>query len=111
MSTQDPIFTAIRNRLMHQLEQDKLVLPSLPEVALKVQRLAADPNSSMKEISDAITLDPGMAAQMLRLAQTLRYSNPRNPVTTLPDAIVRIGLRGTVNVALSLSVGQLFTFQ
>ena len=30
MSTQDPIFTAIRNRLLHQLEQDKLVLPSLP---------------------------------------------------------------------------------
>ena len=111
MSTQDPIFTAIRNRLLHQLEQDKLVLPSLPEVAIKVQRLAADPNSSMKEISDAITLDPGMSAQMLRLAQTLRYSHPRNPVTTLPDAIVRIGLRGTVNVALSLSVNQLFTFQ
>ena len=111
MSTQDPIFTAIRNRLLYQLEQDKLVLPSLPEVAIKVQRLAADPNSSMKEISDAITLDPGMSAQMLRLAQTLRYSHPRNPVTTLPDAIVRIGLRGTVNVALSLSVNQLFTFQ
>lgn len=111
MPTPDPLLAALQARLLQQLAQDKLVLPSLPEVALKVQRLAADPNSSMKEISDAITLDPAIASQMLRLAQTLRYSHPQNRVTTLPEAIVRVGLRGTMNVMLSLAVNQLFIFQ
>ncbi len=111
MPTPDALLATLQARLQQQLEHETLVLPSLPEVALKVQKLAADPNSSMKEIADAIAQDPAIAGQMLRLAQTLRYSHPQNRVTTLPDAIIRVGLRGTMNVMLSLAVSQLFIFQ
>lgn len=86
------------------------MLPSLPEAALQVRYLAQDPRSSLKQIADAISGDPAMASQLMRLAQTLRYSHPSQPITTLPIAISRIGLQGTVNVALALAVQQLFSF-
>lgn len=43
MSTQDHFYRDRESPAAPALEQDKLVLPSLPEVAIKVQRLAADP--------------------------------------------------------------------
>lgn len=106
----DPILAAVGARLQQQLEHDTLVLPSLPEVALQVRYLAQDPRSSLKQIADAISGDPAMASQLMRLAQTLRYSHPSQPITTLPIAIARIGLQGTVNVALALAIQQLFSF-
>ena len=106
----DPILAAVGVRLQQQLELDTLVLPSLPEVALQVRYLAQDPRSSLKQIADAVSGDPAMASQLMRLAQTLRYSHPSQPITTLPIAIARIGLQGTVNVALALAIQQLFSF-
>jgi HD-like signal output (HDOD) protein len=108
--SQDPILAAVGVRLQQQLDQDSLVLPSLPEVALQVRYLAQDPRSSLKQIADAISADPAMASQLMRLAQTMRYSHPGQPITTLPIAISRIGLQGTVNVALALAIQQLFSF-
>ncbi len=108
--TENLLFTELKERLLLQLQQDQLVLPSLPEVALQVQSLAADPRSSLRQIADALAADPAMASQIIRLAQTMRYSHPTNPVTTLPIAVTRIGLQGTVNVALALAMRQLFVF-
>ncbi len=108
--TESSLFADLKERLLLQLQRDQLVLPSLPEVALQVQSLAADPRSSLRQIADALAADPAMASQIIRLAQTLRYSHPTNPVTTLPIAVTRIGLQGTVNVALALAMHQLFIF-
>lgn len=106
----DQLFAGLQRQLLGSLDMDTLELPSLPEVALQVGYLARDPKSSLREIADAITADPAMASQILRLAQTLRYSRPGMPINSLPVAIARIGLQGTVNVAMALSIRQLFSF-
>ena len=67
-----PELVELSQSLQRQLELDQLVLPSLPENALQVRQLASDPRSTLKQIADAIAPDPGMASQLMWLAQTLR---------------------------------------
>ena len=105
-----PELVELSQSLQRQLELDQLVLPSLPENALQARQQASDRRSTLKQIADAIAADPAMASQLMRLAQTLRYSHPGQPITSLPIAIARIGLQGTVNVAMALAVHQLFHF-
>lgn len=96
--------------LEQKLKSGRLTLPSLPENAVKLRRIASDPNSSIKDISDLIGQDASISAQIIRLAQTLRYSNPGCTITSLSKAIGRIGMQGSINLVLAMSILQGYHF-
>ena len=50
MSSENALYTI----LTEKIKQDALVLPTLPEVALKVRKAADDPDISLNTISDII---------------------------------------------------------
>ena len=51
--------------LLEDLENDKLVLPTLPEVALKVRDTLEDENSSLIDVAKIITSDAALSARMI----------------------------------------------
>ena len=63
MGTENALYTI----LVEKIKQDALVLPTLPEVALKVRQAADDPNINLKQMSDIIGHDP--AASTLYINQ------------------------------------------
>ena len=63
---------------------------SLPDVALRMNELMNDPDTSNKQIVDVLQLDPGLVATALRLANSAWYGLP-SKVDTLSRAVTLIG--------------------
>jgi HD-like signal output (HDOD) protein len=82
-------------------------IPALPEVAARVARLAGDPATTIPMIAQVIVKDAGMAAKMLRLANSAVYAL-REPVHDIDQALGLLGCRTIRSIALSVSVVSLF---
>ncbi len=59
-----------------QLVQDSLTLISLPAAYIRLQEVMASEDSSMKDVADVISLDPALAARLLRIANSAYYGLP-----------------------------------
>lgn len=78
-------------------------LVSLPEVYLRVRQLVEDPGSSLAEISDALSIDPGMTARLLRLANSAYYGFPAR-VQSVSRAVSLLGTRQVHDFVLATVV-------
>ena len=88
-----------RVELIHQIKE---VCP-LPEVARNVMRLAADPDVSMKDVVMAIEADPGIAAEIVRHANSPVYRRA-NPARNLREATLRLGLREVHDLTMAMAM-------
>ncbi len=82
-------------------------LPTLPEIVVKVEKLARDENASAKDLANIMNHDPALAARILKVANSVVYGG-RTPITSVTYAVARIGFPEVRNIALSLSVLKLF---
>lgn len=74
----------------HLLVQEVQSLFSLPDVALRLNEMVGAPDTTNKQIVDVLQLDAGLAATVLRLANSAWYGLP-SKVDTLSRAITLIG--------------------
>ena len=82
-------------------------LPSLSPVAMKIVEMAADETCSAESMAGLIENDPSLAVRLLGLANSAFFA-ARYPVSTLRQAIVRIGVERLRIMALSLSLRDTF---
>ncbi len=94
--------------LDRSLASNRLELPSLPEVALKIRQALADESVSMGEIARLIGSDPALAARLLKTANSALFYRGTKPITSLHAAVSRLGHRMVRNVALSYAAQQVF---
>jgi HD-like signal output (HDOD) protein len=87
----------IADELIKELEK----IPSFPENVLEIQKLCADPDSSLKQISASITKDPGLTTSLLKLANSAGYITMQT-TKTIEDAVKLIGIK-TINALLVAS--------
>ncbi len=80
---------------------------SLPEVYLEVKKVIDDPESTMAELSRAISIDPGMSAMVLKLVNSAFYAMPRK-VETISRAVGILGMQPLHDLVLSVSVTKTF---
>lgn len=78
-------------------------LPTIPAVALTVLRMSQDPRVSIEKLAEAIEKDPALAAKTLRFANSAYYGTSK-PIVSLPQALIRIGVRSAKMLALSFSL-------
>ena len=76
-------------------------MPMLPSLAADVMSLALDPDVSITRLARVITKDQVLATRVLRLANSA-YCAPMQEVTTVNDAIVRMGTGPVRNVVLAV---------
>ncbi len=103
MSTQNALLTL----LVEKIKNDTLVLPTLPAVALKVRKAADDPDINLNQMGDVIGQDPSLSARMIKIANSA-YMGRAVKVTSISQAVTRIGLRQIKNIATALAMEQLF---
>lgn len=101
----------IVKKLAAELKKDELCIPSIPELVIKLSSQMNNTGLSVKELANLISSDTSVSSQVVRLSQTMRYSNPGTTVTTLPNAISRIGLGSSISIALALAIEQNFEFK
>lgn len=97
----------IQHDLIQAIDNDDLVLPTLPEVALKVREAAEDPNVSIRALSKVIGNDAALTARLIKVVNSplLRTCTE---ITDLQMAINRLGISYTCNLAIGLAMEQMF---
>ena len=89
------------------LAQEVETLFSLPDIAIRLNELIDLPNTSTQELVEVVQLDAGIAATVLRLANSAWYGLP-SKVDTISRAITLIGQRALRDLVLSSSVIRTF---
>ena len=84
-------------------------LPTLPEVAVRLQQVVDDPKSDARDVAKIIADDPAIATKVLKVVNSVFYSPRRGAeITDLQPAVARLGFLTVTNIALSTSVFQAF---
>lgn len=86
--------------------ENKLRLPSLPNVAFKLQR-AMQEDIGINDAVDIIHIDPPIVTKLIQVANSPLYASAV-PINNCHDAVNRIGLNATRNLVLGISMKQLF---
>lgn len=73
-----------------QQTANSIDLPSLPEVAIQLQRVTADPKSSANDVAKVIQLDPSLSAILLHLVNSAFYGFPQK-IDTIDRAVAIVG--------------------
>lgn len=95
------------NELKAAIEDDSLVLPSLPEIALKIRDAVESENSTAQQVASALSQDASLSARLIQVANSPLY-RPCNPIDDLQMAITRLGLRLVRDLVMNLAMKQMF---
>ena len=90
-------------KLIEAVKSPNTDLPTLPSSVFELGRIADDPLASAKDFERVILTDPTLSAKVLHVANSAYYA-PTASITNIRNAIVRIGMKGVQDLALSLSV-------
>ena len=97
----------ITEELYRKLQEDSLVLPSLPDVAIEVEEVMNRPSSNIKQVVDVVKKDTAITARVIRVANSAMYCRGRL-ADNLQSAIIRIGFDQIKSIVTSLALEQLF---
>ena len=97
----------VQRELTLAIENDELVLPTLPEVALRVREAAEDPNISIPALSKVIGNDAAVTARIIKVVNSPLLRSSRE-IDDLQMAISRLGINYTCNLATGLAMEQMF---
>lgn len=89
--------------------ENKLSLPSLPNVALKLKEVM-EKDLGINEVVKVLSMDVTIVAKLIQLANSPVYS-PVSPITNCHSAVIRIGLNQTRKLVMGISLKQLFFCQ
>ncbi|MBA1263679.1 HDOD domain-containing protein [Stutzerimonas stutzeri] len=97
----------VQQELIKAIENDELVLPTLPEVALRVREAAEDPSVSIPTLSRVIGNDTALTARIIKVVNS-PLLRTHQEINDLQTAISRLGINYTANLATGLAMEQMF---
>lgn len=106
LETDDPLY-AVLMAIHGHLQSNRLQLPSLPDVAWRVRRVADQEDSSADDIARVINADPAMAVKLVKAANSAVFSG-FSEASALRDVIVRLGLETTRQLVTVFALRELF---
>ena len=95
------------NEILTDLENGTLVLPTLPEVALRVREVVDDPEATAADLAKIIVTDAALSARLLKVSNSPLYRG-RVPIENVQMAISRLGQTLVRNLVISLVMSQMF---
>lgn len=103
----DSIESKFLEELYASLQNNTLILPTLPEMALRIRDLVTDENSSLAEISKLINKEPAVAARLIQLANSPAFRT-RSSINSVDMAVMRMGGDMIKNLVTAMVMEQLF---
>jgi HD-like signal output (HDOD) protein len=98
---------AFLETLNQAIDSNKLTLPTLPEVAIKVRNAVENENSTAKEVAEIIVTDAALSARLLQVANSPLYRG-RVAIDSVQMAVTRLGVRLVRSLVVSLIMQQIF---
>lgn len=96
--------------VVERFRNQKLRLPSLPEIAIQLNRILSDPDHDTMKLIALVQRDPALSARVMQLGASQLFNVGSRPPKTLHDAIVRIGARELNRHLLAFVNRRLFAF-
>ncbi|TFH40605.1 MAG: HDOD domain-containing protein, partial [Chrysiogenales bacterium] len=90
---------AIAEEILREIDD----IPAFPENITRIQKLCSNAEVTIREISAAITMDPGLTTSILKLANSAGYITSKK-TETIEDGIKIIGITGINTLLLATGV-------
>ncbi|THB67462.1 MAG: HDOD domain-containing protein [Gammaproteobacteria bacterium] len=101
------IGTQIYYNLFQDLMDDKLELPSMPDIAIRVRQAVGDPHAGANDVAKIIQSDPVVTTRIIQAANSALYTGQRQ-VDNVSAAIVRLGLTTTRELVMAVTMRDVF---
>ncbi|MCL2162590.1 MAG: HDOD domain-containing protein [Betaproteobacteria bacterium] len=98
---------ALAAQIEQELEKGHLNFPTSMEISLRIKQLADDPNSSTEEIVAAVRAEPVLSAKVIRMANAILLNPYGARITSVNNAVRRIGLAALRCLAFAVAAEQL----
>ncbi len=99
--------TDIAEEIRAEIRDERIQLPTLPEVALEVRDAVENDSADAETIARMVAKDPALAARLLQVANSPVYG-ARQGIDSLQQAITRMGLKTVRSLVVSLAMKQIF---
>lgn len=103
-------FKSVQDFLIHvktELEANRLILPTLPDIALKVRDSVSKGDASAQELAEMIATDPALSARLIQVANSPLYRGA-NEIKNIQMAVTRLGNSTIRTLITSLVMQQMF---
>jgi len=103
----DQLVESVRSEIIDAIESDKLILPTLPEIALRVREVAEDPDANIDKMVAVIGNDAALTIRIIKVANSplLRAAHK---IEDLKMALMRLGIEYACNLATGLAMEQMY---
>lgn len=98
---------ALMQLIEHKINSDALTLPSFPEIALRISQMVEQPDVTLQALADELMQDPAITVKIMKVANSALIGRAV-PVTTLIQAVTRVGLRHLRNIVIAMAVEKLY---
>ncbi len=92
--------------IFHALQEGRLELPSLPDVAIRIRAAADDDRKGADDIARIIQADPALATYCVGVANSAAYGGEM--VTGIREAVTRMGIPATRDFIVAYAMRGLF---
>ncbi|ERP31961.1 HDOD domain-containing protein [Chitinivibrio alkaliphilus] len=107
--------TRIMNRATPPVQRIEIMvkrigdLLAFPFTIAKVMQVTQSETTGAKDLAKAIEADPVVVSNILKVSNSVAYGRSGRRISSIRDAIVRLGFDETKHIAISLSVMNLFS--
>ncbi|HEX9326267.1 MAG TPA: HDOD domain-containing protein [Reyranella sp.] len=97
----DPVLDAV----LELVASDGVRVPPIPSVVAKLSEALKNPNCELRQVAQLVGADQALSAHILRCASSSLMAS-RQQVTSLTDAVMRVGTNGLFSLSVSFSLGR-----
>lgn len=95
------------SKIQSEHEAGRLILPSLPEIVVRVRQAVNDDELNLGNVVKLIQVDPSLTARLVQIANSPLYRS-RQPVENCLMAVNRLGLTTTRDLVTCLVLNNVF---
>lgn len=103
----NPLAARVCNAINEAIDSDRLVLPTMPEMAVRVREVADSPDASIKQLAAVIGGDASLTARIIKVANSAMFRGAK-VIEDLNMALMRLGMTTTCSLATGLAMEQMF---
>lgn len=97
----------IIQKITEAIDNDTIVLPTLPEVAINVREVTEKADSGVGDLIEIIERDAALSARILKVCNSPLFRGSQE-ITNLNMGISRLGMQYTSSLAMGLAMQQMF---
>lgn len=99
----------LMRRIFADFHDGKIPVPSMPKVAVRVQRLLKQDDVGIPDLAKLIEQDPSLTGKLLAAANSAGVRGQME-IVTVKEALVRMGLSRAANTVIAIAIRELFEF-